>query len=109
MIKWNTRSQETPERTCLESASVAWGSVTRNVGFTIATKVHRKIHDGPNGAGLSRKAILSEIDKRLARHCIQKSRLARNPATVAVRIPASAASTTCRSNVRRQAGVMAML
>ncbi len=36
----------------------------------IATKVHGKIHDGPNGAGLSRKAILSEIDKSFARHCI---------------------------------------
>src|SRR5437588_11139075 len=31
----------------------------------IATKVHGKMHDGPNGAGLSRKAILSEIDKSL--------------------------------------------
>ncbi|GHV02547.1 NADP-dependent aryl-alcohol dehydrogenase [Spirochaetia bacterium] len=33
----------------------------------IATKVHGKQHDGPNGAGLSRKAILSEIDKSLMR------------------------------------------
>jgi 1-deoxyxylulose-5-phosphate synthase len=33
----------------------------------IATKVHGKMHDGPNGAGLSRKAILSEIDKSLQR------------------------------------------
>jgi 1-deoxyxylulose-5-phosphate synthase len=33
----------------------------------IATKVHGKMHDGPNGAGLSRKAILSEIDKSLNR------------------------------------------
>ena len=33
----------------------------------IATKVHGKMHDGPNGAGLSRKAILSEIDKSLKR------------------------------------------
>lgn len=33
----------------------------------IATKVHGKMHDGPNGSGLSRKAILSEIDKSLAR------------------------------------------
>src|SRR4051794_11052012 len=31
----------------------------------IATKVHGRMHDGPNGAGLSRKAILSEIDKSL--------------------------------------------
>ncbi len=33
----------------------------------IATKLHGKMHDGPNGAGLSRKAILSEIDKSLKR------------------------------------------
>src|SRR5512136_2242832 len=33
----------------------------------IATKVHGKMHDGPNGSGLSRKAILSEIDKSLKR------------------------------------------
>jgi 1-deoxyxylulose-5-phosphate synthase len=33
----------------------------------IATKVHGKMHDGPNGAGLSRKAILSEMDKSLKR------------------------------------------
>lgn len=33
----------------------------------IATKVHGRMHDGPNGAGLSRKAILSEIDKSLER------------------------------------------
>lgn len=33
----------------------------------IATKVHGKMHDGPNGAGLSRKAILSEIDHSLRR------------------------------------------
>ncbi|HEY8600965.1 MAG TPA: aldo/keto reductase [Thermomicrobiales bacterium] len=33
----------------------------------IATKVHGKMHDGPNGAGLSRKVILSEIDHSLRR------------------------------------------
>jgi aryl-alcohol dehydrogenase-like predicted oxidoreductase len=33
----------------------------------VATKVHGRMHEGPNGAGLSRKAILSEIDKSLAR------------------------------------------
>ena len=33
----------------------------------IATKVHGRMHEGPNGAGLSRKAILSEIDKSLKR------------------------------------------
>ena len=33
----------------------------------IATKVRGRMHDGPNGEGLSRKAILSEIDKSLQR------------------------------------------
>src|SRR6266540_964132 len=33
----------------------------------IATEVHGKMHDGPNGSGLSRKAILSEIDNSLQR------------------------------------------
>ena len=33
----------------------------------IATKVHGRMSDGPNGAGLSRKAILSEIDNSLNR------------------------------------------
>ena len=33
----------------------------------IATKVQGKMHEGPNGAGLSRKAIMSEIDNSLKR------------------------------------------
>jgi aryl-alcohol dehydrogenase-like predicted oxidoreductase len=33
----------------------------------IATKLHGKMREGPNGAGLSRKAILSEIDHSLTR------------------------------------------
>ena len=33
----------------------------------IATKVHGKMREGPNGCGLSRKAILSEIDNSLKR------------------------------------------
>jgi 1-deoxyxylulose-5-phosphate synthase len=33
----------------------------------IATKVHGRMHPGPNGAGLSRKAILQEIDNSLRR------------------------------------------
>ncbi|WP_314589108.1 aldo/keto reductase [Paenibacillus terrigena] len=35
--------------------------------IVIATKVHFRMHQGPNGAGLSRKAIMSEIDKSLKR------------------------------------------
>ncbi|MBP1155551.1 MULTISPECIES: aldo/keto reductase [unclassified Paenibacillus] len=33
----------------------------------IATKVHGRMRPGPNGAGLSRKSIMSEIDKSLKR------------------------------------------
>ncbi|MCM3571472.1 aldo/keto reductase [Neobacillus mesonae] len=33
----------------------------------IATKVHGRMHKGPNGAGLSRKAIMAEIDNSLKR------------------------------------------
>src|SRR5690606_34884719 len=33
----------------------------------IATKVFFRMHEGPNGAGLSRKAIMSEINKSLKR------------------------------------------
>jgi 1-deoxyxylulose-5-phosphate synthase len=35
--------------------------------IVIATKVHQRMHEGPNGGGLSRKAIMSEIDKSLTR------------------------------------------
>ena len=35
--------------------------------IVLATKVHFRMHDGPNGEGLSRKAIMSEIDKSLKR------------------------------------------
>lgn len=40
---------------------------TRRDEVVIATKVHGKMFEGPNGSGLSRKAILSEIDKSLRR------------------------------------------
>ena len=35
--------------------------------IVIATKVHGRMHAGPNGQGLSRKAILREIDASLRR------------------------------------------
>ncbi|PLT30043.1 aldo/keto reductase [Peribacillus deserti] len=35
--------------------------------IVLATKVHGRMHQGPNGAGLSRKAIMSEIDNSLKR------------------------------------------
>ena len=35
--------------------------------LVIATKVHGRMHDGPNGAGLSRKAIMTQADASLTR------------------------------------------
>src|SRR5437899_3683260 len=35
--------------------------------IVLATKVHGRMHEGPNGSGLSRKAILAEIDNSLRR------------------------------------------
>lgn len=35
--------------------------------IVLATKVHQKMFDGPNGQGLSRKAIMSQIDQSLER------------------------------------------
>jgi aryl-alcohol dehydrogenase-like predicted oxidoreductase len=47
------------------------GEVLRGYGhrdeLVVATKVHGRMHDGPNGAGLSRKAILGEVDASLRR------------------------------------------
>ncbi|WP_298808429.1 aldo/keto reductase [uncultured Sphingomonas sp.] len=40
---------------------------TRRDEVVIATKVHGRMRPGPNGAGLSRKAIMTEIDASLAR------------------------------------------
>ena len=40
---------------------------TRRDEVVIATKVHGRMRPGPNGAGLSRKAILHEIDASLTR------------------------------------------
>jgi len=41
--------------------------LTRRDEVVIATKVHGRMRPGPNGAGLSRKAILTEIDASLRR------------------------------------------
>ncbi|TCT45095.1 aldo/keto reductase [Martelella mediterranea] len=40
---------------------------TRRDEVVIATKVFNRMHKGPNGAGLSRKAIMQEIDNSLRR------------------------------------------
>jgi len=42
-------------------------SLTSRDRVVIATKVHGRMHDGPNGAGLSRRAIMTAIDDSLRR------------------------------------------
>jgi aryl-alcohol dehydrogenase-like predicted oxidoreductase len=39
----------------------------RREDIVLATKVHGRMHDGPGGAGLSRKAILEQVDASLTR------------------------------------------
>ena len=45
----------------------ALAEYTRREDVVLATKVHGRMHQGPNGAGLSRKAIFAEIDASLRR------------------------------------------
>jgi len=45
----------------------ALAEFTRREEVVIATKVHGRMRPGPNGAGLSRKAIMQEIDASLKR------------------------------------------
>jgi aryl-alcohol dehydrogenase-like predicted oxidoreductase len=40
---------------------------SRREDIVLATKVHFRMHDGPGGSGLSRKAIMEQIDASLAR------------------------------------------
>jgi len=40
---------------------------SRREDIVLATKVHGKMHDGPGGSGLSRKAILEQLDESLRR------------------------------------------
>ena len=40
---------------------------SRRDDIVLATKLHFKMHDGPGGQGLSRKAVMEQIDASLAR------------------------------------------
>ena len=50
-----------------EESSDAPSGLRERDEIVIATKVHGRMREGPNGGGLSRKAILREIDKSLTR------------------------------------------
>src|SRR6478735_8421058 len=40
---------------------------SRREDIVLATKVHFRMHDGPGGSGLSRKAVMEQIDASLSR------------------------------------------
>ncbi len=63
---------------------------TRRDDVVIATKVHGRMRPGPNGAGLSRKAIMTEIDASLTRSAPIMSTSTRF----------TASTMTCRSRKR---------
>jgi aryl-alcohol dehydrogenase-like predicted oxidoreductase len=50
-----------------EIAGKVLRSAARRDEIVLATKVHGRMHPGPNGAGLSRKVVLTEIDNSLRR------------------------------------------
>jgi aryl-alcohol dehydrogenase-like predicted oxidoreductase len=50
-----------------EIVGLAISEFSRREDIVIATKVRGKMHDGPGGEGLSRKAILEQVDASLAR------------------------------------------
>lgn len=50
-----------------EIVGKALSDFARRDEIVLATKVHGRMHEGPNGAGLSRKAIMAEIDNSLRR------------------------------------------
>jgi aryl-alcohol dehydrogenase-like predicted oxidoreductase len=50
-----------------EIVSRAIKKYTRREDIVLATKVYFKMHDGPGGSGLSRKAIMEQIDASLGR------------------------------------------
>jgi 1-deoxyxylulose-5-phosphate synthase len=53
---------------------------SRREDIVLATKVHGKMHDGPGGQGLSRRAILEQVDASLTRQALSRCPLALRPA-----------------------------
>jgi aryl-alcohol dehydrogenase-like predicted oxidoreductase len=45
----------------------AMRTYTRREDIVLATKLHFKMHDGPGGSGLSRRAVMEQIDASLTR------------------------------------------
>src|SRR5699024_1270605 len=77
----------------------------------VATKVHGKMHDGPNGAGLSRKSIMTEIDnslKRLDMDYVDIYIIVRWDYTTPIKEPMEALHDVVKSGKARYNGASAM-
>src|SRR5258705_359180 len=57
-------SRRGPSKTCVEILDRVFG---HRDDVVVATKVYMRVRPGPNGVGLSRKAIMTEIDASLRR------------------------------------------
>jgi aryl-alcohol dehydrogenase (NADP+) len=79
--------------------------------LVLATKVNGRMHDGPNGAGLSRKAILSEIDnslRRLGTDYVDLYQIHRFDASVPIEETLEALNDVVRSGKARYIGASSM-
>jgi len=77
----------------------------------IATKVHGRMRPGPNGAGLSRKAILSEIDaslKRLGTDYVDLYQIHRYDGAVPIEETLEALNDVVRAGKARYIGASSM-
>ena len=65
---WEPRTPTRLVRPGRKSSAAATGArYSRREDIVLATKVFGKMHDGPGGSGLSRKAIMEQIDASLTR------------------------------------------
>jgi 1-deoxyxylulose-5-phosphate synthase len=79
--------------------------------FVVATKVHGRMRPGPNGAGLSRKAILAEIDnslRRLGMDYVDLYQIHRFDPNVPIEETLEALDTVVRAGKARYVGASSM-
>ena len=85
---------------------------SRREDIVLATKVSGKMHDGPGGSGLSRKAILEQVDaslRRLGTDYIDVYYIHRfDPETPVEETMADPATTWCRAGKVRYLGASSM-
>ncbi|MHB1781517.1 MAG: aldo/keto reductase [Acidimicrobiales bacterium] len=89
----------------------ALADFARREEVVLATKVNGRMHEGPNGAGLSRKAILAEIDnslRRLGTDYVDLYQIHRFDASVPVEETVEALHDVVRSGKARYVGASSM-